>query len=41
VAEAPAGVGVLKPIAAADVPTLLIKPGSYDWPQEIWQKFIS
>lgn len=37
--SAPAGVGVLRPIAAAASPLLLFKPGSYPWPPEIWRIF--
>jgi len=25
--------------STAEPPTLLIKPGSYDWPDEIWRQF--
>jgi uncharacterized protein YgbK (DUF1537 family) len=35
VATAPAGVGVLRPIASRS-PLVLVKPGSYSWPPEIW-----
>jgi len=38
VAIAPAGVGVLQPLAT-DAPLFLIKPGSYPWPAQIWQQF--
>jgi D-threonate/D-erythronate kinase len=38
VATAPAGVGVLRPLAPS-APLFLIKPGSYPWPPEIWQQF--
>jgi uncharacterized protein YgbK (DUF1537 family) len=38
VASAPAGIGVLRPIAP-DAPLVLIKPGSYPWPAEIWDAF--
>ena len=38
VASAPAGVGVLQPESPA-APLVLIKPGSYPWPAEIWQQF--
>jgi D-threonate/D-erythronate kinase len=38
-AVAPAGVGVLRPLDA-NAPLVLIKPGSYPWPPEIWQAFI-
>jgi D-threonate/D-erythronate kinase len=31
----PLGVGVLRPVGVSG-PTLLIKPGSYSWPSEIW-----
>lgn len=40
VATAPAGVGVLLPLTAA-APPVLIKPGSYDWPPEIWLQFLA
>jgi D-threonate/D-erythronate kinase len=39
-AEAPAGLGVLQPLGAG-APLLLVKPGSYDWPPEIWQRLAS
>jgi uncharacterized protein YgbK (DUF1537 family) len=38
VAVAPAGVGVLRPLAPS-APLMLIKPGSYSWPATIWQAF--
>ena len=38
--SAPAGIGVLKPIGAAAVPTVLVKPGSYPWPEEVWRQFV-
>ena len=38
VQTAPAGVGVLQPLEIALAPTFLIKPGSYAWPEEIWQR---
>ena len=38
VASAPAGVGVLRP-EAAGAPLVLVKPGSYPWPDEIWTAF--
>jgi len=38
VATAPAGVGVLRPLPAGS-PLVLIKPGSYSWPREIWESF--
>jgi uncharacterized protein YgbK (DUF1537 family) len=38
VATAPAGVGVLRPVTAGK-PLILIKPGSYSWPREIWESF--
>jgi len=38
VQSAPAGVGVLQPDDAAAAPLLLIKPGSYAWPDEIWRQ---
>jgi uncharacterized protein YgbK (DUF1537 family) len=38
VATAPAGVGVLMPMADKS-PLALIKPGSYSWPQQIWEAF--
>jgi uncharacterized protein YgbK (DUF1537 family) len=34
----PAGVGVLEPIDAKRATTFLIKPGSYSWPEEIWEQ---
>jgi uncharacterized protein YgbK (DUF1537 family) len=37
-ARAPAGVGVLQPIGA-QAPLVVVKPGSYPWPQEIWDQF--
>jgi len=37
-ARAPAGVGALRPLAA-NAPLVLIKPGSYPWPPEVWQAF--
>jgi uncharacterized protein YgbK (DUF1537 family) len=37
-ARAPAGVGVLQPIGAR-APLVVIKPGSYPWPREIWEQF--
>lgn len=37
-ASAPAGVGVLRPLHA-NAPLVLIKPGSYRWPPDIWQAF--
>jgi uncharacterized protein YgbK (DUF1537 family) len=40
VAEAPAGVGVLRP-RGKYAPLFLIKPGSYEWPEEIWRGFLS
>jgi D-threonate/D-erythronate kinase len=40
VAAAPAGIGVLKPLASG-APLVLIKPGSYPWPGEIWQQFLA
>jgi len=39
-AWAPAGVGVLRPLAD-HAPLVLIKPGSYAWPEEIWQAFVA
>ena len=33
------GVGFLKPIHDPAAPLLLIKPGSYPWPSEIWRSF--
>lgn len=45
VAAAPAGVGVLRPVpiqpakTPPHAPLVLIKPGSYAWPQEIWSAF--
>jgi D-threonate/D-erythronate kinase len=38
-ARAPAGVGVLRPFASG-TPLVIIKPGSYPWPTEIWQAFL-
>jgi D-threonate/D-erythronate kinase len=38
--SAPAGVGVLRPLAPL-APLVLIKPGSYPWPSEIWQAFVA
>ncbi len=38
VATAPAGIGVLLPLAGGS-PLVLIKPGSYSWPREIWESF--
>jgi D-threonate/D-erythronate kinase len=35
-ATAPAGVGVLRPLPVGS-PLVLIKPGSYSWPREIWE----
>jgi uncharacterized protein YgbK (DUF1537 family) len=40
VAMAPAGVGVLQPLAPPGAPTVLIKPGSYDWPAPIWNEWL-
>jgi uncharacterized protein YgbK (DUF1537 family) len=37
-ARAPAGVGVLQPIGA-QAPLVVVKPGSYPWPREIWDQF--
>jgi uncharacterized protein YgbK (DUF1537 family) len=37
--RSPAGVGVLRPLAPI-APLVLIKPGSYPWPTEIWQAFV-
>lgn len=45
VAAAPAGVGVLRPMpiqqaeTPPSAPLVLIKPGSYAWPEEIWSAF--
>lgn len=36
---APAGVGFLHPLDTATAPQVLMKPGSYAWPGEIWQAF--
>ena len=36
VAEAPSGIGVLVPVDIADQLRLIIKPGSYPWPAEVW-----
>jgi uncharacterized protein YgbK (DUF1537 family) len=33
------GVGFLQPFGDPNAPMLLIKPGSYPWPPEIWQSF--
>jgi uncharacterized protein YgbK (DUF1537 family) len=38
VAAAPAGVGVLRPIDSEQSPLVLIKPGSYPWPEAIWRQ---
>jgi D-threonate/D-erythronate kinase len=38
VAAAPDGVGVVQSLDAM-APVLLIKPGSYPWPEKIWQSF--
>jgi uncharacterized protein YgbK (DUF1537 family) len=38
-ASASPGVGYLRPIDDESAPLLLIKPGSYPWPSEIWQSF--
>jgi uncharacterized protein YgbK (DUF1537 family) len=40
VATAPAGVGVLRPLDCQSSPLLLIKPGSYPWPEPIWRQFV-
>jgi hypothetical protein len=42
VAPAAAGIGVLRPLPSdesAAAPLVLIKPGSYPWPAEIWTAF--
>jgi uncharacterized protein YgbK (DUF1537 family) len=45
VSTAPAGVGVLRPLGMqpteeqSAAPLVLIKPGSYAWPEEIWSAF--
>jgi len=36
--SAPAGVGVLRPLVE-NAPLVVVKPGSYPWPHEIWQAF--
>jgi uncharacterized protein YgbK (DUF1537 family) len=33
------GVGILKPSCDEAAPLVLIKPGSYPWPREIWESF--
>ncbi|HZN33761.1 MAG TPA: four-carbon acid sugar kinase family protein [Pirellulaceae bacterium] len=38
-AQAPSGVGILQPLTSAPAPLLLIKPGSYAWPEKIWRQF--
>jgi len=38
VQTAPAGVGVLQPLGQSGAPALVIKPGSYGWPDEIWKQ---
>jgi len=40
VQTAPAGVGVLQPLAASGAPLFVIKPGSYAWPDDIWRQLI-
>lgn len=30
------GIGVLRPVGVIIAPQLFVKPGSYDWPKEIW-----
>ncbi len=35
IAAAPAGIAVLRPLSSPIAPTLLIKPGSYAWPDDI------
>lgn len=35
-AEAPPGIGVLSPLNAAGEFQLIIKPGSYPWPADVW-----
>jgi D-threonate/D-erythronate kinase len=35
-APGPAGVGILQPITDTPAPRVLMKPGSYPWPNEIW-----
>lgn len=39
VAAAPAGVGALRPLESQRSQLLLIKPGSYAWPESIWRQF--
>lgn len=39
-AWAPAGVGVLRPLSP-NAPLVLIKPGSYPWPEKIWEAFVA
>jgi uncharacterized protein YgbK (DUF1537 family) len=36
---AASGAGFVRPLAADFAPLLLIKPGSYSWPEEIWEAF--
>jgi hypothetical protein len=36
-AMAPAGIGALKPIGV-ESPCILMKPGSYPWPEAVWQQ---
>jgi uncharacterized protein YgbK (DUF1537 family) len=40
VQSAPAGVGVLQPLAPSGGPLFLIKPGSYTWPDGIWRQLV-
>jgi uncharacterized protein YgbK (DUF1537 family) len=35
-AQSPAGIGVLTPLEVESAPSLIIKPGSYEWPDSIW-----
>jgi len=40
VATAAEGVGVLRPLNAETNAMLVVKPGSYDWPEVIWSQFV-
>lgn len=40
-APGPAGVGILQPITDNPAPRVLMKPGSYPWPTEIWQALLA
>lgn len=33
-----AGVGLLRPLDQSHAPALLIKPGSYSWPEDVWRQ---